>query len=71
MDKEIMWNIINSLLAGGLVFLGGCSTGEITMETFVFALVAGGSAAMVQFRDYWMTTKPTKRNKKAMLFKFL
>ena len=66
MNKEILWNIINSLLAGGLVFLGGCSSGNITSETFLYAGIAGLTSAVVQFRTFWLKTEPTVK-----LFKFL
>lgn len=66
--KEILWNIINSILAGGLVFLGGCSTGNISKETILFALIAGGTAAVIQFKDYWSSAEPKKT---LGLFKFL
>jgi hypothetical protein len=33
--KEIVYNIVNSLLAGALVLLGSFSVGEITMKVFV------------------------------------
>lgn len=69
MNKEIVWNIVNSLLAGGLVFLGGCSTGNITEETLIFSLIAGLTAAIVQFKDFWADEKP--KNKKGVLFKFI
>lgn len=67
-NKEILWNIVNSCLAGALVFLGGCSTGHITLETIVFSLVAGATAAVVQFKDYWMKEQKEYNTK---LFKFL
>lgn len=68
MNREILWNIINAFLAGGLVFLGGCSTGHITVETVVFSLVAGATAALIQFRNYWAKEEAEYSNK---LFKFV
>lgn len=50
--KEIMWNIINSLLAGGLVLLGSFTVG-ITAEGFLIALVASGIVAISRFKEYW------------------
>ena len=50
---EITWNIVNSLLAGGLVFLGACTTGSITLQGVVAALVAAGIVAFTKFKDYW------------------
>jgi len=50
---EITWNIVNSLLAGGLVFLGACTTGSITLQGAVAALVAAGVVAVTKFNNYW------------------
>lgn len=52
MDKEIFWNLVNAALAGGLVFLGGCSTGEVTATTVLYALIAGLMAGAIQFKTY-------------------
>ena len=40
--EEIIYNLINSALAGALVFLGSLSTGEITFKGFYFALIGAG-----------------------------
>jgi len=50
---EITWNIVNSLLAGGLVFLGACTAGSITLRGIIAALVAAGIIAVTKFKDYW------------------
>jgi hypothetical protein len=68
MDKEIIWNLVNAALAGGLVFLGGCSTGQMNWTTAYFSLLAGMIAGIVQFKDYWGNEKPEYQNK---LFKFV
>ena len=67
MKKEIVWNIVNACLAGGLVFLGGCSTGNISWETIYISFVAGLIAGIIQFKDFWQEEKP--KNKK--LFQFI
>lgn len=69
MDREIIWNLINSGLAGGLVFLGGCSTGEISLNTIYYSLMAGVIAGVIQFKDYWSQEKDEYKTIK--LFKFL
>lgn len=51
---EIMWNIINSLLAGALVFIGACSNGEITWKGVGVAFFAAIAVAITKFRDYWL-----------------
>lgn len=51
--KEIIWNIINSLLAGILVLLGAFTTGHISGESFCAAAIAAGIVAVTQFKNYW------------------
>jgi hypothetical protein len=51
--KEIMWNIINSILAGALVLLGSCSSGDITKQGLFIAFVAASIVAVSRFKDYW------------------
>lgn len=51
--NEILWNIVNSLLAGGLVFLGACTAGNIDFEAAITALVAAGIVAITKFQNYW------------------
>jgi hypothetical protein len=58
MNKEIIWNIVNSFLMAGAIILGGLSTGNITTETITFALIAGGIVAISQFKNYWDAEKP-------------
>jgi hypothetical protein len=53
MNKEIIWNIVNSLLAGSLIFLGALSDGGITKESVILALVASSTIAILQFKKYW------------------
>ena len=57
MDKEICWNIVNSLLMFAAVMLGALTTGNINLESFLVALVAGSLVAVNQFKDYWQTEK--------------
>lgn len=51
--KEIIYNIVNSLLAGGLVFLGAFSSGPITWQSIGLAAIAAGAVALTQFKNYW------------------
>ena len=51
--KEIIWNIINSVLAGALVLLGSFTTGNITKEGIIFALIAFAIVAVSRFKEYW------------------
>jgi hypothetical protein len=56
--SEIKWNLINSALAGGLVFLGSAASGNITFQGFCAALFAGLTVAAIKFKDFWDTKKP-------------
>ena len=51
--KEIVWNIVNSGLAGALVLLGAFSAGSITWKGVIVAIIAAGSVAIGQFKKYW------------------
>ena len=53
--KEIVWNIVNSGLAGILVLLGALTTGGISQESFCVALVTALIVAITQFKNYWQS----------------
>lgn len=55
MDKVIFWNIINSLLAGALVFVGAFADGEITSKGLIAAASAALLVMITKFRDFWNT----------------
>ncbi len=67
--KEILWNIINSFLAGGLVFLGALTAGKISWESLGAAVLIGLTAAFVQFKNYW--DKEKKEYYAPKLFSFI
>lgn len=67
MNKQIIWNIVNSLLAGGLVFFGACSTGEITTNSILASLFAAGVVAITKFKEFWSKQEGTYNN----LFSFV
>jgi len=50
--KEIIYNIINSLLAGALVFMGSLTNG-FSWEGLGLAFIAGGVVCITKFKDYW------------------
>jgi len=50
--KEICWNIVNSLLAGGLVFFGSLVNG-FSWEGLGFAFATSMVTAIIKFQDYW------------------
>lgn len=67
--KEIFWNMINSLLAGILVFLGSVSTAEaITSRGVLAALVTALIVAITKFNSFWNEEKKEYSHK---AFKFI
>lgn len=68
MNKNV-YHIINSLLAGGLVFFGAFTTGKITWEAVVIALMASAVVAITKFKDYWENNE--KEARKYALFNFV
>jgi hypothetical protein len=66
--KEIIWNIVNSLLSGLLILLGAFTTGEITSESIFIAIVTALVVAVTQFKNYW-TKEESEYSVK--LFKFI
>jgi hypothetical protein len=66
--NETAYNLVNSLLAGGLVFLGSLSSGNITFNGICLALIASGIVALSKFKDFW-----TKKGKiyKLSVFNFI
>ena len=72
MNKEILWNLINAGLAGALVFLGACSSGSITYQSFIIATIASLTVVFTKFKEYWTTEEPEYRTKKSLkLFNFI
>jgi len=61
--KEVMWNIINALLAGALVFFGACVDGNITLKGLIAALMAAFVVAITKFKDYWTTQEGEYQNR--------
>jgi hypothetical protein len=51
--KEILWNIINSGLAGFLVLLGAMTTGNIDIQSLFIAGITALIVAVTQFKNYW------------------
>lgn len=70
--NEIMWNVVNSCLAGGLVFIGSLTSGQITKDGIIAAFLAGAVVALTKFKDFW-TGKSKVGGKKGSikLFNFL
>jgi len=66
--NEIIWHVINSVLAAGLVFMGALTTGNITLTSIIIAMVAGGIVALSKLKDYWESEKKEYTSK---LFSFV
>lgn len=62
--KEIIWNLINSLIAGLLVFCGAFTTGTVTTTGLIAAASASMIVFLTKFKDYWV-------NDKSYVFNFL
>lgn len=70
--KEIIQNIINAGLAGGLVFFGAFVSGEFTLKLFVSAVAVSFIAMITQFKDYWKKKlKTPTKNKSMKVFSFV
>jgi hypothetical protein len=65
---EIVYNLINSVIAGSLVFLGACATGDITLRGIFVAFAVAGIVAVTKFKDYWATQEKEYSKK---LFTFI
>jgi hypothetical protein len=66
--KTIYYNLINTGLAGFLVFLGACADGNITLRGVTLAFIAGLIVFITKFKHYW------EKNEKEItkhLFNFL
>ena len=67
--QEIIYHIVNSLLAGALVLLGSFTTGTgITAKGVLFASIAAGIVCISRFKEYWDGEADEYTSK---LFKFL
>lgn len=51
--KEIFYNFINAFLAGGLVFLGSLTSGEISFKGIAFSFIAALIVIITKFKEYW------------------
>jgi hypothetical protein len=66
--KEIIWNLVNSVLASSLVILGACSTGNLNQQSVIIAIFAGLIVGVNQFKNYWDSEKPEYVSKKLGAF---
>jgi hypothetical protein len=61
--NEIIWNLINSGLAGMLVFLGACTNGNLNLKTIGIAILAALIIVVSKFKDYWTGEEKEYKNK--------
>lgn len=66
--QEIIYKIVNSLLAGVLVFLGTCVDGELTLKGMGISVAASLIIAITKFKEYWDGEESEYSNR---LFTFL
>lgn len=66
-----MWNIVNSLLAGSLVFFGGCISGDLNWNVAGAAGLAAALAAIVQFKKYWDNEQAEYTDCNKTMFSFI
>jgi len=57
--KDIIYNLINSGIAGALVFAGAMASGGLTSTGICAALGASLVVFLTKFREYWGTANPT------------
>lgn len=51
--KEIIWNIVNSILSGALVLVGAFSGGSIDKTAIIVAVSVSVGVALTKFKEYW------------------
>jgi hypothetical protein len=70
--EEIRYHIVNSVLAGALVFLGSVvgAGGEITLQGTLGALTAGLIVCVTKFKDFWGEQATKKPDVTKQLFSF-
>ena len=53
--SEIFYNLINSGIAGTLVFLGSIADGDLTIKGIAAAFIASMIVLFTKFQSYWKT----------------
>lgn len=54
---EIFYNLINSVIAGALVFLGSIADGSIGASGVMASISAALIACFIKFKNYWNSQK--------------
>jgi len=81
MDREIKYNLVNSAIAGGLIFLGSLLpllTGDFDFKAICLGATAGIITGLIvflnKFKEYWDSEAPEycdALNNQKKLFNFL
>ena len=66
--QQIIWNIVNSLLAGGLVLLGNFTSGSFSLGGLCIAIATAGAVALTKFSDFWKAEQSEYCNTKLFSF---
>jgi len=66
--KKIFWNLINSGLAGLLVFLGSLTAGELSWKGVLMSVITSLIVAVTRFYDFW---KKEEKEYTTKIFNFL
>jgi len=66
--KKIFWNLVNSGLAGLLVFLGSLTAGELSWKGVLMSVITSLIVAVTRFYDFW---KKEEKEYTAKIFNFL
>lgn len=67
---EIMYHLINSLLAGALVLLGSFTSGILTEQSIITAVVTSLIIAVTKFYEYWKSEEKEYVGKRSKIFSF-
>lgn len=54
---EIKYHLINSLLAGGMVFVGAIADGKVSKHEIMASFGAAALIAFIKFKEYWAEQK--------------
>ena len=69
--QEVIWNLVNAGIAGGIFFAGSFSANQqITLNGVMFAVIISFGVALTQFKEYWLRVNPNMMNKK-QAFQFI
>lgn len=61
--REIFWNIINALLAGGLVFMGAFMDGGLSRADLIASFGASTIVFLSKLNEYWNSERKEYSNK--------